>query len=138
MDCIHPAAGRRRVGCNARANATHGTCSVDYYRDAMGQLPGNGPVFVFSDDIDWARANLPDVRRLVFVGEGGAPRSGLADLWLMTLAQHHLVANSSFSWWGAWLAEPGRGTTFAPARWFADTALDDADMVPPEWIRVPS
>lgn len=122
---------------NARANATHGTCSVDYYRRAMEQLPGNGTVFVFSDDIDWARANLPDVRRLVFVGKI-APRSGLADLWLMTLAQHHIVANSSFSWWGAWLAEPGRGTTFAPARWFADTALDDTDMVPSEWVRVPS
>lgn len=122
---------------NARANATHGTCSVDYYRRAMEQLPGNGPVFVFSDDIDWAQANLPDVRRLVFVGKT-APRSGLADLWLMTLAQHHIVANSSFSWWGAWLAEPGHGTTFAPARWFADTTLDDTDMVPPEWIRVPS
>lgn len=122
---------------NTRANATHGTCSVDYYRGAMERLPGDGPVFVFSDDIDWARVNLPDVRRLVFVGRSG-PRSGLADLWLMTLAQHHIVANSSFSWWGAWLAEPGRGMRFAPARWFADTALDDADMVPPEWIRVPS
>ncbi|MDB5540638.1 MAG: fucT2 [Devosia sp.] len=121
----------------AHVNAIHGTCSIAYYQRAIEQLPGDSTVFVFSDDIAWARANLPAVRRLVFVGDAG-PRPGLADLWLMTLAQHHIVANSSFSWWGAWLAAPGNGRKFAPARWFADASLDDRDLVPADWTRVPS
>ena len=122
---------------NARVNTTQGTCSVAYYQRAMEQLPANATVFVFSDDVAWARANLPAVRQLVFV-DGGDRRPPVADLWLMTLAQHHIIANSTFSWWGAWLAQPANGLKIAPARWFADPALDDRDIVPAAWIRLPS
>ena len=94
-------------------------------------------MFVFSDDIAWAKANLPQTRPMTFVGEE-APRSGLADLWLMTLARHHIIANSSFSWWGAWLAQRQDGETIAPARWFADGSYDEKDLLPTNWTRLPA
>ena len=117
-----------------KINRLMGTCSPAYYEAALEKIPGNGTVFVFSDDIAWAKSNLPQTRPLVFVGDG-SPRPGVADLWLMTLARHHIIANSSFSWWGAWLAEPD-GVTIAPARWFANAAHDERDLFPPNWIRL--
>jgi hypothetical protein len=118
-----------------KINQLMGTCSVAYYEAALARIPGDGTVFVFSDDIAWAKANLPRTRPTVFVGEA-SPRAGLADLWLMALARHHIIANSSFSWWGAWLGQRPDGTTIAPARWFADSANDVKDLFPASWIRI--
>ena len=118
-----------------KINRLMGTCSTAYYEAALARTPENGTVFVFSDDIAWARANLPQTRPMTFVGEE-APRSGLADLWLMTLARHHIIANSSFSWWGAWLARRQDGETIAPAKWFADGSYDEKDLFPTNWTRL--
>ena len=118
-----------------KINRLMGTCSMAYYEAALAEIPGDSTVFVFSDDIAWARANLPQTRPMIFVGEA-APRSGIADLWLMTLARHHIIANSSFSWWGAWLARRQDGQTIAPARWFANSAHDDKDLLPANWTRL--
>lgn len=118
-----------------KINALMGTCSVAYYEAALAKTPGNGTVFVFSDDVAWAKGHLPQIERMVFVGEG-SPRPGLADLWLMTLARHHIIANSSFSWWGAWLARRQDGETITPARWFANSAHDVKDLFPADWTRM--
>ena len=118
-----------------KINRLMGTCSMAYYEAALARIPAGATVFVFSDDIAWARGHLPQTRPMVFVGEQG-PRPGLADLWLMTLARHHIIANSSFSWWGAWLAGRQDGETIAPAKWFAHSAHDDKDLFPPTWTRL--
>ncbi len=116
-------------------------CGPTYYAAAMSHLPANCSVFVFSDDMAWCREHLPRARPLCFV-EDGVPRGALADLWLMTRARHHVIANSSLSWWGAWLAQAsaltgaGRGITVAPRRWFVDPRFDDRDLVPEGWFRV--
>jgi hypothetical protein len=113
-------------------------CGVDYYTRALALLPAGAEVFVFSDDMAWAREHLPGLpgqRPLVFVDDGSR-RSGLADLWLMAQARHHVIANSSLSWWGAWLAAPASGLKIAPARWFVDPAMDDRDLVPAAWTRL--
>ena len=120
-----------------KINRLMGTCSTAYYEAALARTPENGTVFVFSDDIAWARANLPQTRPMTFVGEE-APRSGLADLWLMTLARHHIIANSSFSWWGAWLAQRQDGVTIAPTPWFASSAHAEKDLLPAHWTRLPA
>ncbi len=117
------------------AQAIYASCSLDYYHQAMEEIPGRNPVFVFSDDLAWAKANLRDVKPLVF-SDDKSPRLAMADFWLMSLAHHHIVANSTFSWWAAWLADPGKGITIAPKKWFADgTHLDD-DIVPSHWLRI--
>ena len=101
----------------------------------MEQIGGNGTVFVFSDDIQWAKQNLRQVKPLEFV-DADPNQDGIRDMWLMTYAHHHIIANSSFSWWGAWLAGTEKVITIAPAKWFNDSSIDDSDMVPESWIRI--
>jgi len=57
---------------------------------------------------------------------------------LMTRARYHIIANSSFSWWGAWLAGRKDGAVIAPQRWFGDPAIDTVDLIPPGWQRLPN
>lgn len=117
---------------NPKARETFYECSAKYYQDALQRVPGNGPVVVVSDDISWARENLPRTRPMHFAGEKGA-RSGLADLWLMAQGKHHIIANSTFSWWGAWLSTTCTGTTVAPRHWFRTSKYDTRDLLPKEW-----
>lgn len=119
---------------NPKAKKTFAECTIDYYRRALDHLPTDSPVFVFSDDIPWAKQNLNLADSSVFVGDG-KPRSGIADLKLMSLGYHHIIANSTFSWWGAWLAGPSKGLTIAPARWFTNEDVIDSDLCPHHWVR---
>jgi hypothetical protein len=119
---------------NPKAKKTFAECTIDYYRRALEYLPANSRVFVFSDDILWAKQNLNLGESAVFIGDG-TPRSGIEDLKLMSLGHHHIIANSTFSWWGAWLAGPNKGLTIAPARWFVDEAIIDSDLFPNDWVR---
>ena len=111
------------------------SCSLDYYRRALEQLPGSGPVVIFSDDIEWVGENFPAGARFRLAGTRG-PRTGLADLWLMSKAEHHVIANSTFSWWGAWLGSSASGLTIAPRQWFRDPNWDCKDLIPSDWIRI--
>jgi len=120
---------------NPKNLALFATCGPAYYAAALARLPEGCTVYVFSDDMAWARAKLPRQHATVFVDDG-QPRSGLADLWLMTRARHHVLANSSLSWWGAWLAASDKGITIAPAHWFVDPSHDDRDLVPEAWLRL--
>lgn len=120
------------------ANAVHGTCSLDYYRMAIDHIKSRVATphfFVFSDDPDWTRANLDCNAATTFVASNPATR-GFRDMQLMSLCRHHIIANSSFSWWGAWLNPRPDKTVVAPARWFATSKNDTADLLPPSWIRV--
>lgn len=120
---------------NPKTNRQYFLCDSDYYTAAMAAVPADTCFFVFSDDIPWAKAHLPPSRRIVFVG-GDHRRPALADLWLMARARHHIIANSTLSWWGAWLAGPGTGVTIAPARWFKKPGIVDRDLIPGEWRRL--
>jgi hypothetical protein len=120
---------------NPTTTAVHGLCSPGYYRAALARLAAAEPgarVFVFSDDIPWCRATLDLPADTVFV-EGNPPEWDIA---LMAACRHHVIANSSFGWWGAWLAAPG-GLTVAPEPWFDDPTLDGSGIAPPGWVRLP-
>ncbi len=113
----------------------YAACGLDYYMQAASLIPADCRFYVFSDDMAWAREHLRLARPMIFV-DSGHPRDALSDLWLMRGAEHHIIANSTLSWWGAWL-KTGQGHIVAPKRWFADTAsLDDRDLVPSGWTRV--
>jgi hypothetical protein len=124
---------------NEKYNAAHGISDLDYYARAaafVAERLGAKPVFyAFSDDPDWVRDHLKlpfEVRVVDHNGDG----ANYEDLRLMAACQHHIVANSSFSWWGAWL-NPGRQKlVVAPTRWFADPKTDNPDIVPADWHRV--
>lgn len=122
---------------NPAATAYHGLCGLDYYRAAIRRLCESVPqphFFVFSDDLDWVRANLDTGHPTTFVGHN--TDTPWEDLRLMAACRHFIVANSSFSWWGAWLGEwPGK-QVIAPARWFQADHGGEGEIVPAGWLRM--
>lgn len=119
-----------------KTSAVHGVCSPAYYQRAIATLRDRYEglqVFVFSDDPAWCRANLSLDGATFVENNGAAPE---CDIFLMAQCRHHIIANSSFSWWGAWLADQP-GMTIAPSPWFSDDGLHDDDLIPPAWLRLP-
>ncbi|MDR0988018.1 MAG: alpha-1,2-fucosyltransferase [Prevotellaceae bacterium] len=110
-------------------------CSADYYRRAMAYIQERveSPVyFVFSDDIAFAKANLK-AARIHFV-DGNHRADSWQDMFLMSRCRHNIVANSTFSWWGAFLNGNPDKTVIAPKRWWS--FLETDDVVPDEWVRL--
>lgn len=123
---------------NPTTAAYHGTCSPEYYRQAVEHIARRcGPLtlFVFSDDQQWVRANLPFAHPTVHV-DCNPPERGAWDMHLMKQCRHHVIANSSFSWWGAWLDPSADKIVVAPRRWFTDPGIDTSDLVPAGWVRI--
>jgi hypothetical protein len=129
---------RGDYAADAATRAYHGLCPLDYYRHAAAYVSERvrDPVFfLFSDDPDWTRANLDLGARAIAVGHNG-PDDGAEDLRLLSLCRHHVIANSTFSWWGAWLCADPSKIVIAPERWFADPARDTSDLLPHGWTRL--
>lgn len=121
-----------------RTHATHGLCPLDYYHAAMRHVTEcveKPEFFVFSDDIAWARSNL-DISFPVHYIDHNRAEESYNDMRLMSLCQHHILANSSFSWWGAWLNPRPDKVVVAPARWFANGNRSVDDLLPDGWVRL--
>ncbi len=117
----------------------HTLCNQAYYETALAQISEGlehpPTVFVFSDDPQWARDNLSLPCDRVVVDFNG-PDTDFEDMRLMSLCQHNIIANSSFSWWGAWLnAFPGKRVA-GPTRWFGDPKLSNPDILPRNWLHI--
>jgi Glycosyl transferase family 11 len=122
---------------NSSTQAHHPTCGTAYYGRAADHLLRAHPdahFFVFSDDMDWARSHLQFAAPVEFVHRPNS--SAHVDMLLMARCRHHIIANSSFSWWGAWLAADRAGSVIAPKEWYRDPAIDTSDLLPPSWIRL--
>lgn len=91
----------------------HPTCSTEYYNQAISSFDGDFKFLVFSDDIEWCMENFKG-DRFHFVNTG----SPYTDLKIMTMCNHHINANSSFSWWGAWLNTNTEKRVICPSKWF--------------------
>lgn len=119
---------------NAAVTAAHGVLGLDHFRRglALAREDGGDRPVVFSDDIAWVKENLPLNDALFIAPEDGCDHEDLA---LMTLCARHILSNSSFSWWGAWLAEH-RGLVVAPARWTRTLQLDVETLLPADWVRL--
>lgn len=120
---------------NPRFSRRYCACSLEYYRIAAAEVAEkvNDPhLFVFSDDTDWARANLRLQHPATFVAHNGADKD-YEDLRLMSLCRHHIMANSSFSWWGAWLCAHPEKIVMAPKSWFKDPGRTTRDLIPDSW-----
>jgi hypothetical protein len=125
---------------NPNARQFHGLCSVQYYNKAVEYLAGKvGDIclFIFSDDQVWAQNNLFFHHPTTFV-QGHEAADSYKDMQLMSMCKHHIVANSSFSWWGAWLNPSPYKIVIAPEYWFADklAQLQSQDIIPTAWIRM--
>ena len=122
-----------------KSNIIHGTCSLDYYKNAMNVLNDKFidiKYFVFSDDINWVKKNL-QVDNAVYI-DSDEKRIPHEDIYLMSLCSHNIIANSSFSWWGAWLNQNENKIVIAPQKWFNDENMymQSSDIVPKSWIRL--
>lgn len=123
---------------NPTANSFHGTCDLRYYRDAVqavGSRLKKPHYFIFSDDLEWAKKHLNFVQPATFV-EYSVPVHEFEELHLMSRCHHNIIANSSFSWWGAWLNDHPSRVIVAPQRWFRDPRIDTKDLIPCSWIRL--
>jgi hypothetical protein len=123
---------------NPVMNRFHGLCSLEYYQKGMEMVfskTKNAHFFVFSDDPAWAKENVNSDHPLTFIDFNGAERA-YEDLRLMSLCKHHVIANSSFSWWGAWLSRNPSKVVVAPAKWFSNPNINTDDLIPQGWVRL--
>lgn len=114
----------------------HGVCSLDYYKDAVAHVAGHLAAphfFVFSDDHTWVIENFNIGHQYTLVDVNG-PDRGIWDMALMKRCRHHIIANSSFSWWGAWLNPSQKKIVVTPKHWFAGANLDTKDLIPCGWL----
>ena len=122
---------------NAKVSAFHGYCSADWYRAAMQAMAAqveNPTFFVFSDDPAWVRSDLGSDWPMHVVDF--ADDREYEDLHVMARCRHHVIANSSFSWWGAWLNQRADKTVIAPRQWLRAGDIDPRDLVPADWQRL--
>jgi hypothetical protein len=121
----------------ADVHAVHGLLDADYYRRAIARARADGAsrFYVFTNDHAWVDSELA-ADDVVAVPWSVADHP-IGEVGLMAECSHHVVANSSFSWWGAWLGDDGP-RTYAPEQWFAAGHLDTSDLVPTSWRRVPN
>lgn len=119
----------------SKANRYLKTCEVYYYQKAVEYLTkriSNPIFFVFSDDIEWTKAHI----HFNFPTQYVEGNSAQEDLLLMAHCQHHIIANSTFSWWGAWLNPLHDKIVIAPKRWFSTERFDTKDLLPQSWIQL--
>jgi hypothetical protein len=108
---------------------------MEYYARAIVQIKGavsKPTFFIFSDDIDFAKKHMGNDISAYFI-EHNDSFSAHEDLRLMSSCRHHIIANSTFSWWGAWLSPRADKMVFAPRRWMVGNCPDDNDLFPPSW-----
>lgn len=111
----------------------HGICSLDYYSRAFNEFSDKSYYFVIiTDDIQWAKQTCSGASNF-FISES---KNQFIDLCLMSLCNHNIIANSSFSWWGSWLNKNKNKRVVAPARWFGGhlSSLNTKDLYQPNWI----
>lgn len=120
----------------------YATCSLDYYKRGVEYIVnkveqgGETPtLFIFSDDKEWVKENLNLPYECVFVDNNSGSKS-YEDLRLMSLCKHNIIANSSFSWWGAWLNNNPDKVVIAPQKWFNDEKVVQTDVIPQSWVRL--
>lgn len=124
----------------SQTNKIHGVCGLDYYIGALDVLKsrlGELNLYIFSDDISWVKDNFEYNCKKIFV-DWNDESSNYEDLRLMSLCKHNIIANSSFSWWGAWLNQNPDKIVIAPKQWFADPVKNKQarDIVPDSWIKL--
>lgn len=127
-------------------NPLHNICSIEYFKRAVAQMRQVIPqleLLVFSDEIDWIQTNLQFDVPHRFVKD---IHDHMDHMRLMSLCKHHIIPNSTFSWWGAWLSQPK--TVIAPDLWITDNEavhkeefghwVETRHTVPEHWIRIPA
>ena len=122
---------------NPHVQQEFGICSQQYYQTAIAEVTERHPdatFFVFSDDIDWVKTSLNLGERAVYVSD--PELTDTTELYLMSQCKHNIIANSTFSWWAAWLNQHPDKLVIAPTPWF-DRSWYDPSLIPDSWLQLP-
>lgn len=122
---------------NPNAFKKHGgICEIEYYNMAINIIKNkikNPMFFIFSDDIEWVKKYI-NINNKVMVDLNTASES-YRDMQLMSNCKYNIIANSTFSWWGAWLNDHKNKIVIAPKKWF-NYDINTKDVIPDEWIKI--
>lgn len=112
-------------------------CTIEYYKKAFEYIEStisDATFFVFTNDNKWASKILSNITQNYIIIDWNTEEDGWSDLYLMSQCKHNIIANSSFSWWAAWLNQNEQKIVIAPKRW--QNGSDIVDIVPDDWIRM--
>jgi len=110
----------------------HPLCTQEYYKEALSRMPEDTTVVIVSDDPDWCAKQELFAPDRFMISESG---DNIIDMCILSLCKYHIIANSTFSWWGAWLANSEK--VIAPKSWFGtESNVTDVDLVPDHWERL--
>ena len=123
---------------NHKAAAFHGVLPIAYYEKALQHMTGSlaaPELFVFSDEPEWVRKEIqfPHPAHII---NSNSERPPYQDMRLMSLCKHAIIANSSFSWWGAWMIRNPDKIVIAPERWLIKKHVKTVDLLPESWIKL--
>jgi len=114
-----------------------GLIPLEHYQNAIELINSKIPdpsFYFFSDDIQWVKENF-QTPNATFVS-GNISKNHIDDLYLMSQCKHNIIANSSFSWWGAWLNNNPEKIVIAPQKWFNKGPQDTQDLIPEGWLKL--
>ena len=117
----------------------HAKYNMAYYKSGINYITKKKKIekiYVFSDDVKWCEENIKFALPTVFVGNDSAGVKGEGHLYLMSLGQHFVIPNSTFSWWAAWLSTNPDKIVVAPKNLFTNEKINNQDLIPENWIRI--
>ena len=128
---------RGEFAANAKINQNIGTTSLDYYNKAIEHIEKNTEntvFYIFSDSPEWVKENFKILKNAKQI-DWNTGKESYRDMQLMSLCKHNIIANSTFSWWGAWLNQNPNKIVIAPQKWFSGWDYDTKDLIPETWIK---
>ena len=110
----------------------HPVCNIEYYKKSISYFDDETIFLIFSNDIEWCKKNFIGNQFIFIEGE-----KDYIDLWLMSLCKNNIIANSSFSWWGAWLNTNSDKKVITPKNWFGPAINHSTqDLIPEKWFMI--
>jgi hypothetical protein len=122
---------------NKKTKEIHGICRVNYYQKALKFISSKVKglqFFIFSDDIGWCKKKL-HFNNSFFI-DFNNKKKDYEDFRLMKHCKYFIIANSTFSWWAAWLGQKTNSIVISPKNWFTDSAINTSDLIPENWIKI--
>lgn len=128
---------------NKKTNKYHGLCPVEYYLSAIAYIKSKVPnptFYIFSDDSKWVSDNFatPEFQKLIpnYINISKNNFKDYEEMYLMTQCKHNIIANSSFSWWGAWLNKNSDKIVIAPKKWVNKKPNPHPNIIPEKWLKI--